>query len=809
MDGKSFDVRRTPLLWPAALWVTGLLLARSDALPIVAASVLLLFLVVILLFYRKALLALILSAGAVWGVVDLMLDARAIAVDESWLGQRMNVTATIERVEHHDAYSRLLVRRIIRDGALSFGGKALLYSYGKDRPLLQAGQRIAAAVSWRLPRNYLNPGSFDYRNWCFDQGIALIGSGRGDLSIISSPDLMMEKVRHRIRAAISDIDSPATGVLRAILLGDRSRVDEPVRQVFAATGAAHLLAISGMHVGMVAGFVFSLVWWLLTRREGWIVSLPVRKLALGVGLLGAMAYAVIAGLPLPAQRALIMLTGGVAAWLLATRIEPLNALLAALLLILFVDPDAVASLSLWLSFVATTAIVLWASQLPRHDGEQRLFVRLLVIMRNLLWISLLAALATLPLIVSTFGSVPVYSLPANLILVPIYGLIVLPLGLLGEFSAILGMHALASALMGLSAMAIDMGSAVLEWLMLLPFGKLWAIAPPLWVGLYYAAGSILAGWWLFKGLRKRAVLMISLTLIVFLAAVLPEREIDAATWVVWDVGQGASSVLLLPGNHVLAVDAPGRPGSRFNGGTTAAAGLRSLGVTHIDTLILSHAQSDHMGGAMALMRRVNYTGEIWLPDVPSVRGHPTVRSIALYAQKHGVRLKWLAQGDIIAGPDAVYSVSVLWPPRDFSPANHNNASLVLRVVVGEGKRLLFPGDVESMTEIRLLVKGVEPVDAMLIPHHGSRTSIHDGFVRQLAPQLAVAQAGFANHYGFPDPQVVETYRSVGAAVENSAEGALIIDLAVKDLLTGVSQWGRVAGSRRELALEWWGSDEPD
>ena len=410
---------------------------------------------------------------------------------------------------------------------------------------------------------------------------------------------------------------------------------------------------------------------------------------------------------------------------------------------------------------------------------------------------MLAALATLPLIVTTFGSVPVYTLPANLILVPVYALFVLPMGLLGEFAAILGLFELASALMGLSALAVEADTAVLAWLVRLPFGLLWAITPPLWMGLCYVAGSLLAGWWLFNGQRKSAAVLMSLTLLIYLADVLPELQIDTATWVVWDVGQGASSSLLLPGNQILTVDAPGRSGSSFNGGTTAA-GLRSMGVTHVDVMVLSHAQSDHIGGAISFMQRLNRSGEIWLPDVPSAHSHHMVKPIVQHAQKHDVKLRWLARGDEV-------TVSVLWPPRGFAPANHNNSSLVLRMMMPDGKNLLFSGDIEKQVQNALLSDGIEAVDGMLMPHNGSRSSRHSGFVQQLSPALAVAQAGFANHYGFPDKTVVETYRENGAVVKDSSEGAVIVELAGGALVSGVRQWKAESESRRNIASLYWKS----
>jgi len=781
-------------------WVLGLGLARSDLFdPFVSLFILSVVSIGFLYLKKKAAL-LLLVTGGLWGAADLMFDARAVAVGESWLSNTESVRSTIERVEKYDGYSRLLVTDLVRSDGETSRGKALLYSYGKQQYQLHAGQNIEASVSWRLPRNYLNPGSFDYQAWCFDQGIALIGSIRGNVQILSDFSSWLDQVRRRVRAAVVEVDSRAAGVLHAVLLGDRSQIDTDVNRSFSATGAAHLLAISGMHVGMVASCMFVLLWWCLTRRESWMVSLPVRKLAMAGGFLAAVAYAVIAGLPLPAQRALFMLAAAVLAWLLASRMQPMNTLLAALAVILLFDPSAVVSLSLWLSFVATVAILLWAINANRKDRGESAAKRFLAAVRILLWVSLIASLATLPLIVSTFGRIPVYSLPANLVLVPLYGLFVLPLALLGEVSAILGLQVVASTLMDLSGRAVELGITSLEWLVALPSGELWAVAPSLWLGLLYFAGLAVSGRLWLKGLYQRAGVAVLIVLMFYLTAVLSENDIQKATWIVWDVGQGASSTLLLPDNEVLVVDVPGRRGSRFNGGTTVAAGLRHLGLTHVNRLILSHAQSDHLGGAISLMQSMNRVDELWLPDVPSAYEKDSVKAIIAYAKDSGITIKWLAKGDHVAGDG--YDISILWPPRGHVASNKNNTSLVLQVEVG-GKSLLWPGDIEIPAESAMLADGLEAVDMMLMPHHGSRTSSHAAFVKALSPGLVVAQTGFTNRYGFPNKQVVKTYQMTGSAVKNSREGAVVVDLASTDFESGLLQWRAGSGSRRDMARQWW------
>ncbi|PJA31556.1 MAG: DNA internalization-related competence protein ComEC/Rec2, partial [Zetaproteobacteria bacterium CG_4_9_14_3_um_filter_53_7] len=490
------------------------------------------------------------------------------------------------------------------------------------------------------------------------------------------------------------------------------------------------------------------------------------------------------------------------AWQLASRHEPLNILLAALGLMLLIDPAAVASLSLWLSFAATAALLLWGVH-STDAADLSWTERLRRSLRLLLWSSLLAMLVTLPMIVDTFGALPVYGMPANLLLVPLFGLFVLPVALLGEVAAVLGVESLAAVLMQVSGAGAGFAVNIIDAMAHLPAGSLIAVVPPLWLSLLYGGGLIAAGWLWWQKRRGLASTTLILLLAGYLAAVLHESSVAEPTWVVWDVGQGAASTLLLPDQMVMVVDLPGHAGSRFNGGTIVAEGLRSLGFTHADVLLLSHAQSDHLGGALALMARLNHLGEIWLPDVPSARDHPVVKKIVT-STTAGIR--WLAKGDSVL--NAQFEAMVLWPPRDFAPKNHNNTSLVLTVKTAGGKMLLLPGDIEAEVEEALL-HGMGEVDAMLMPHHGSRSSSTPVFVQRLHPQLAIAQTGRGNHYGFPDGRVVTAYQEQGSVVKNSADGAVIVRLAAADLKRGVKQWQAAGQSRRQLAQRWWGGTVSD
>ena len=787
-----------PLLKPVVALTAGIVLARTDMLPVGSALLLLAAVAGLLLLLKQWAPLMMLCLGVLWGAADLLLTGRQLTVDARWLDQPALVSATVEEVTTNAGLVRLLLQDVESDSGLALSGKALLYLYGKKASSsVAAGQKVRLTARWRLPRNYLNPGAFDYRAYCFDRHIALIGSAQGGVEIVGGSVSWLEAARHRLRQAIAR-GNEESGVLPALLLGDRSQLGEEANAVFAATGTAHLLAISGMHVGMVAGWAFLLVWWLLTRCESWIVHVPVRATALSAGCIVAFAYATLAGWPLPAMRAGLLLLAGVLAWWLARRAVAVNTLLAALALILLFDPAAIASLSLWLSFTATAAILLFGGRQERDDAEVW-SARLLRTLRILAWVSVLATLATLPLVVSAFGRLPVYSLPANLLLVPLYGLAVMPLALLGEVAALFDFGSMAAMLMAGSDWFVQLGLQLLSQIASWPAGQMWSVAPPLLASIFYYVGLCFSGLLLWRQRGWVAGGVMATALAVFLFAALHERDVEAPAWVVWDVGQGAASTLLLPGRKVIVVDAPGRDGSRFNGGTMVADGLRSIGLSHIDLLILSHAQSDHLGGAMSLIRRVNMVGEIWLPDLPAVRSDARVGAIVSLAAARNIPVRWLVAGERVSFGPLV--LSVLWPLRGYRSVKANNMSLVL-LAEQDGMRLLWPGDIEREVEEHLLGSVQGPIGAMLMPHHGSRSSSQGFFLQALQPSLAVAQAGFANRYGFPHAEVVKRYRLIGANVLETAQGTAWISWPSTEAPPLVRQWQPEMVGRRELIRQW-------
>lgn len=783
---------RYPLLLPAAGFAAGLLLARADAVSFALMGAAAAVAVLLALLNIKRSLFLALAAGLLWGTAALFVDGWRAAADASWTDDPVVITAEVLRLEEQPVRSRLRLTGVVRQDGQSLAGDVDIYLYGRQRQQqLLPGQQVRLTAKLHHPSNRLNPGSFDYEGYCFDRHIALIGSAAGAVNITNEAVSWLELARQRVRAQLKSMPERERGVLLALVLADRSRIPVATEEHFAASGAAHLLAISGLHIGMVAGWVFVIAWWGLTRREASIVSLPVRSVALAAGVTAALVYATFAGWPLPTQRAVLMAAAGVLAWWLRRRNGPINTLCAALLVILLLDPAAIVSVSLWLSFTAVAALLLWPVAEARESRRWQKWLK------GLFWVSLVATLATLPVITYVFERIPVYSLIANLLMVPLYAVWVLPAALAGALLSVMGVDSLALMLLGWSGAGIEAGSSLLAEIYQWPAANMWVAAPSLSATLLYG-GALVAAILLWQLRRAWGAAIAVTTVLLYVSWIVPEQLPAQPQLHVWDVGQGASASILLPQGKVMMIDAPGRYGSRFNGGTIAAAALRNRGMAHADVLVLSHAQSDHAGGAARLVDQLRRVGELWLADVPANKAYRPIQQLAARIAAQGGMVRWLRRGDRLQLGEA--AIEVLWPPAGYAPANGNNTSLVLSVAI-RGYHILLPGDAEDVVEKALLARGMKVHDVLLIPHHGSRTSSSEPFVEAVAPKHAVAQVSSPNRYGFPHADVVARYRRIGAQQWRSSDGSICFEFGEKSLKA--DRFELRQKSKRASALQWW------
>ena len=632
------------------------------------------------------------------------------------------------------------------------------------------GQHWRLKARLRCRNGYSNPGAPDRELELLRQGIGATGylaNGSAPVLLADRPwEYPVERLRARIASEISSAlsSTASAAVLQGLSVGVRGNIPRKLWDAFAATGVAHLMAISGMHVTGFALFALSLL------RAGWRLRVRPRRgrIAIEMALVVAatFAYAALAGSSLPTLRTMVMV--GIVAWQrILRRSVPvqMNLALAALVLVA-TDPLAVATTGFWLSFVATAALM------TLIDAGPGWLARLLVFLRSQAAILLLLT----PVLLLAFGRVSLIAPLANAIAIPVFSFMLLPVVLLA--TAITSVWpAGATGIWQALAAALD---AAWPWFIVagrLEFANWWPAAQPMALVIAGGVGALAALLAPLRGLRVAAAVM----LVAIIAGRAARPDADAWTLTVLDVGQGLAGVVETH-DHALVFDT----GPRWRGGAAAAQvsllpWLRARGIRRIDSLILSHDDSDHTGGAGVL-------GEAFAIERlivgPGVKAKGTVLPC-----RRGDRWRW----------DGV-AFEILHP-GDRKHDNDNDNSCALRVR-GIGGSALLLADPEADAEEELLSQPLA-ADVVLVPHHGSRTSSGPRFIAAVGAGLGIVSAGFGNRWGLPDSGVVARWRSAGAIILNTADvGAVSIDFPA--VAGGVAVRAERLESRR-----WWQRPAPD
>lgn len=621
----------------------------------------------------------------------------------------------------------------------------------QQRP--QVGERWRLRVRLKPPWSFRNPGGFDYEAWLFRQRIGATGYVRDqDGQRLAGPPWYRPAAwRRDLHRAFEDrvLSHRGGEVILALALGARHGLTDAQWDLFRVTGTSHLMAISGLHVGLVAGLCFGLVRLLWGACPALVRRLAAPRAGALAAMAGALGYAALAGFSIPTQRALIMIWLVCSAVWLQRQVHPLNTLGLALVLVLLHDPLAVLGSGFWLSFGAVLLLVLFYLRLRRAPPATSAAGR----GWRLVQAQLLLSLGLMPLTILSFQTAAWLSPLANLVAIPWVSLVVVPLTLLGValFTPAPG---LAEGLWALAGLAYT----ALEWLLgrlaALPLAEL-HLARPLWAVVPALAGVLGLLVWSGRPWHRGLWALLTLPLLLYPAP----RPPPGAAWVdVLDVGQGLA-VVVRTRSHTLVYDT----GPRFTSGLDTGAAvvapfLRTVGRTAVDTLIISHGDNDHSGGARSLIAafdpaRILYSD----PPAPAPRARPC---------RDGQAWTW-------EGVDFR-----LLHPADAS-SDRNDASCVLLVESAAGARLLLPGDIEARAEYALLRRHAAAlrVEVLVSPHHGSHTSSTPAFVRTVAPALVIHPAGRGNRYGFPHPDVAARYAAVGARQPISGcSGALQLQL---------------------------------
>lgn len=629
---------------------------------------------------------------------------------------------------------------------------------------VRAGERWEMTVRLKAPHGLRNPHGFDFELWTWEQGVQATGYVRAgpkdepprrQATTWQHP---VEQARQSVRDAILDrlgrgADEAGdtgrariAGVVAALVTGDQRAIDRADWDMFRATGVAHLMSISGLHITLFAWLAAGVVRALWRRSTRLCLWVPAPSAALLAGVVLASAYALFSGWGVPAQRTVIMLsTVALLQWSGLRWPWPQVWLLACAAVVL-ADPWALAQAGFWLSFVAVGVLFATNSIAEKVDGSgaKRHFFALF----REQWV---VTLALTPLSLLLFGQVSVVGWVANLVAIPWVTLVVTPLALGGVVWG---------PLWNLAAWSLWPLTAWLQWLAQWPGAMLFLPAAPLWAGVAAVVGGALLAMRLPWRLR---LLALPLLLPVFWwqpARPAPGQfELLAA-----DIGQG-NAVLVRTATHSLLYDA----GPRFSresdaGHRVLVPLLRALG-ERLDVLMLSHRDADHTGGAAAVLAqqpRAELTGSI-----EADHGLQALR--AARPCLAGQRWEWDGVAFEVLHPLAGDDAPVPRPPRP------NTLSCVLRVVAAgaQAPSVLLVGDIEAPQEQALLARGAPlRADLLLVPHHGSKTSSSSAFLDAVQPRTALVQAGYRNRFGHPALDVLQRYRERNIrVVESSRCGA--------------------------------------
>lgn len=646
--------------------------------------------------------------------------------------------------------------------------KLLRLTWYRHAEPLKAGERWRLLVRLKRPHGYFNPGGLDYELWLFSQGIGATGyvvEHGGNQKIADAPPWSVVAWRQNISDRLTQAlaDRPMRGVIAALSLGLEADINNAQWEVLRRTGTAHLVAISGSHISLIAGLVFLLVRKACARLQ--VMRWPPHSIAALAAMLAALVYTALADFGIPSQRALIMVWVVMLGILANRNVLDFHVLRLALVIVTLYDPLAVLAPGFWLSFGAVLVILLIVSGRLRQDSWLKALWR----------INWATSLGLAPLLLLFFQQVSVVSPLANLLAVPAIGVVLTPLCLLGCLLLFLYPNLGIALLQGIDQ--------VLQWIWLALQGLSdlsWAqwqhAAPPSWTLPFTLLGMVLL-------LAPRGIPGRWLGLVLLLPAISYQGEKPASGYyrfTLLDVGQGLASVVETQ-NHLLVFDTGPRFGPNFDTGAAVVEPfLRNLGISKIDRLVVSHGDNDHIGGAASLLKHFTVTETLTSAPQQLAQTSPVLC-------KAGESWEW----------DGV-KFAMLGPLQNLP--NENNNSCVLKVE-GQGGTMLLTGDIEQEAEQSLVDfygLGLR-ADILIAPHHGSKTSSSPPFLSAVAPRWVLIPVGYLNRFGFPNRQVLNLYRDHQIKTLDTAQGGAITVDSARMLPQSFRQLqGRYWNARAEL-----------
>lgn len=692
-------------------------------------------------------------------------------------------------------------------------------------PRLFRGDRVALVSKIRSIQNFKNPGGFDYKRYMAFKGVRASAYVAGERLTIRKRHIkkglgrLIDDARSSISGLIEKSGSTESkGVLKALIVGDRDSISPALREAFNRAGVGHLLAISGLHIGIVATGAFLCLAWLLAHCKPLLWHAWSKKAAVILSMIPVFAYGLLAGMSPSTQRAVIMVTIFLLTFLFEREHDLVNTLALAAMLILIIDPPALFSVSFQLSFAAVLVIIYGLSCVPNpwlSDQNRMLKPKFLLIKQKLFSFfaaSFFAVVGTMPLLMLYFNQISLVGLLANVIIVPLVGFMVVPLGLLAVFLYPLSVPG-ASVFLKAGAAVLSPALGIVKFFAGLPYAAVKTVTPTYFeIGLYYLllwallnlkrtrttlaaeqdwpdaeerTRRIFLGKELFRTTLRHKIARIIVAVVIIAAIADTFYWLNKRFWhddlrvTVIDVGHGSSALLELPGGYNIMID-----GGGFSDNTIFDIGARIIApllwrkkIKSVETLILSHPNSDHLNGLIYIAENFDVK-EVWTNS--QAAGTIGYDKFMTTIEKNNIRLpafKTLPRFNEING----VRLDILYPPVDFADKskrkwwrNLNNNSLVLKVTLGS-KSFLFPGDIKARAETELIAAAGNHLSStiLLAPHHGSKTSSSGVFLDRVNPEVVIISSRWKSRFGFPHQPVLDRYRQRGARIfETARHGAV-------------------------------------
>ena len=700
--------------------------------------------------------------------------------------------------------------RIAENRHMPVTGRVMLQTPSGDRAW-QYGDLIRFRSHLQRPHNFHNPGSFDYEKWLRAQDVLVQGKINTPADIVlTRPGLgnkfkmAIERARDQLRRVIAaNANPPAREIIQALLLGETKPIPPLLREDFNRTGTSHILAISGLNVALVASFAIFSAMLLMKSSPYLLLQFNAIRVATITALIPVVLYTLIAGMGISVLRAAIMLLTFLLAVLLRKDRDLFNTLALAALIILLISPYSLFDISFQLSFAAVASLIFvspllgkifWAEQedgaksigsLPRKIGRSlSLFVL----------VSLSATLGTLPIIAYAFNGFSTITLLANLVAVPLLGMVALALGL--AVIVVLPLSAtLAGLLVKLTALPVGLSVTAIKYLASLPGSYVFVTTPSLpEITCYYLLFIVIITMIRHKverkalmggqGNRQPLFLKLALAILIiffaidaiYLAASEHYRRGLEVTAI--DVGQGGAALIRLPGGKDMLIDGGGSPAGSFDVGKFVLAPyLRRQRIGKLDLVILTHAHPDHFQGLLYVLKTFPVR-EVWTNSFPSSSAdyqgflniiqeknilHRILRNDVKNMMINGAVINVLNAGE--ASPGVTGQAATFHETND--------TSLVVMIAFGNISFLL-PGDISAAREKRLLATGGNiRSDVLFAPHHGSLTSSSRAFLQAVRPHIAVISCGFDNIFNLPHPEVLARYAALPARIYRTDQNGAV------------------------------------